>query len=917
MDETKYRYNDMKKRTVIIGLVLLAFVIVNISATSAGWLTGYDYRKQINITGQSGAGTNYQIKIPVYYMDFLPDVTDLISQTQVWTGNETWTDEEKELATDIIEGLGQLQWKREATNPVLDLGESDEWDDGGIQNPKVTYFDNTWRMYYTGFKDGGSSQSDWQIGLATSDDGITWSRYDSNPIIPKGGVGEWDENMVASAGVIKDGDTYKMWYHGRDAADKHRIGLATSTDGTNWTKYDSNPVMEPSVSGWDSAHIYSARVIKEGETYKMWYTGQSLTSKPQIGYATSPDGITWTKYEGNPVIPYSSDYQRWNRALNELLDTLKIGDKYVLFCEGTKEFPYEAYRIGMFYSSDGINWTEHSNNPVFTFNAAGEWDDYHALHPNLVWDPVEKTFYLYYIGTNGQSFDNVAKVGLAGLIMDGVIVEEHCQIDFDDIRFTDSTGENKLSYWLEGVDEGKRAIAWVKVEDSLETDKDIYIYYGNLTAVSESSGESVFEFFDDFDDESLDAAKWTAVSTSQGVTVTETGGYLNIGGTSSASNANANANTNGKYTLPATYILEGSVNSLPVIDANWDSGMTVWHDSNNRIHFYPSWWTPVDALCRWWQLDGGVENSATLALDRLENYYHVYRYVYKGDGSFDLYMDNIFRATKTNNGAGSDAYILLFGYEGLSGKLANTRFDDIRARKYVAIEPTISRVGEEETEEGPSPTPTPTPSPHEPVIDDLIYPKNGSTITELTTCLLVSVSDPDKDVLTVRFYKSDHTLIGTSTVHGSGEAGCVYKGLTHGNTYNWYCAVTDGTTPVQSDTWHFTSDVAAASAEEEDVYIDPDSGEGWTDIGNTTAIFTMVLKPFIATMGSWFYVIFIMTTVGMAYLKTQRVFLPASMLLVFGILMSALLPEEMYPVAYGMIALGFSGIVYIIFTRKQ
>lgn len=201
-----------------------------------------------------------------------------------------------------------------------------------------------------------------------------------------------------------------------------------------------------------------------------------------------------------------------------------------------------------------------------------------------------------------------------------------------------------------------------------------------------------------------------------------------------------------------------------------------------------------------------------------------------------------------------------------------------------------------------------------PAVDSLVYPENASTIAETTTYLLVEVSDVDGDFLTVEFKKADHTLIGTATVSGSGEVGCVYSGLAHGNTYDWYCNVTDGGTTTTSEDYTFDCDSATASSIETDQYIDVDGG--WTDIWNTTAMMELLVLPFINTMGSWFYGIFVLFTVGLVYLKTQKIFLPSAMLLIFGVVMRSLLPVVVYPFAYGMIALGFTGIVYIIFSRK-
>jgi len=44
---------------------LLVGVLAFTRSTKAAWLTGYSYRKAITITGQSGAGTNYQVKLSI------------------------------------------------------------------------------------------------------------------------------------------------------------------------------------------------------------------------------------------------------------------------------------------------------------------------------------------------------------------------------------------------------------------------------------------------------------------------------------------------------------------------------------------------------------------------------------------------------------------------------------------------------------------------------------------------------------------------------------------------------------------------------------------------------------------------------------------------------------------------------------
>ena len=93
------------------------------------------------------------------------------------------------------------------------------------------------------------------------------------------------------------------------------------------------------------------------------------------------------------------------------------------------------------------------------------------------------------------------KVKLDPLTFDYSLAQPNGQ----DIRFYQVDG-TELSHWIETWNLNGTSIIWIKVAAS-GTDK-IYMYYGNPDASSTSSGDSTFEFFDDFDGDSLNADKW-------------------------------------------------------------------------------------------------------------------------------------------------------------------------------------------------------------------------------------------------------------------------------------------------------------------------------------------------------------------------------------------------------------------------
>ncbi len=131
----------------------------------------------------------------------------------------------------------------------------------------------------------------------------TFTRIESNPILTPGASGSYDDAHVQLPVVLKEGDgAYKMYYGMHDGTTV-RIGLATSADGLAWTKYEGNPVFGPS-SGWDNSHTFPGAVLKVNQVYHLYYYGPNSANsgKYSIGHATSPDGIAWTRDGVSPVL---------------------------------------------------------------------------------------------------------------------------------------------------------------------------------------------------------------------------------------------------------------------------------------------------------------------------------------------------------------------------------------------------------------------------------------------------------------------------------------------------------------------------------------------------------------------------------------------------------------------------------------
>lgn len=201
-----------------------------------------------------------------------------------------------------------IHWTKYGNNPVMTIGSEGSWDAQNISDPCVIFDGGIYHMWYVGTDDVWDWNAVW-IGHATSADGIQWTRDPQNPVnlpnIKNPDEVTWVYRGVFNPAVVKSGDTYLMWYCGIYGQEELALGLATSPDGQVWTEHPDNPVMRGTDSGWD--HFLSdPNVIYRNGTYHMWYHGASREEEwwnvGDVGYASSPDGISWDRYSGNPVI---------------------------------------------------------------------------------------------------------------------------------------------------------------------------------------------------------------------------------------------------------------------------------------------------------------------------------------------------------------------------------------------------------------------------------------------------------------------------------------------------------------------------------------------------------------------------------------------------------------------------------------
>ncbi len=260
--------------------------------------------------------------------------------------------------------------------------------EGNVYAPDVLVEGGLHRMWYGGQGRDGHDR----IHLAESGDGVNWDR--KGVVLDNG-----DANHVNDPSVVKVGGTFFMCYTRAGAGVVDEIALATSKDGIAWEP--KGTILKPGRDGeWDHLLVGRASVLYENGLFKMWYDGRkdlppgapaegvpkSPTSSRSVGYATSKDGLRWTKHPRNPVLGGDAGG----------VDVVRHGAGYVMVCES-----HEGTKAAT--SDDGLRWKDRG---LWVPRSGGEIDRHGHVTPMLLVGKKDRPWTLYFDASRAASWDD-------------------------------------------------------------------------------------------------------------------------------------------------------------------------------------------------------------------------------------------------------------------------------------------------------------------------------------------------------------------------------------------------------------------------------------------------------------------------------------------------------------------------------
>lgn len=152
-----------------------------------------------------------------------------------------------------------------------------------LSGPKIRKFNDLWYLWYICGKrwivEDGKPEPVYKIRMATSLDGINWTKLNRDIIEDKLGYNE----AQASPDVIYNNGKYHMFFCYRYPTDyrrnknrSYRIGYASSLDAIHWVRDDSKAGLDVSENSWDSEMVAYPHVFELDGNIYMLYLGNEV-----------------------------------------------------------------------------------------------------------------------------------------------------------------------------------------------------------------------------------------------------------------------------------------------------------------------------------------------------------------------------------------------------------------------------------------------------------------------------------------------------------------------------------------------------------------------------------------------------------------------------------------------------------------
>ena len=203
-----------------------------------------------------------------------------------------------------------------------------------------------YKLWYTGYD--GTPTGRRMLGLATSPDGVGWTRHPGNPLVPD----VWVEDVM----VVRDGDRYVMVAEG----ERDRAHWLVSADGVTWTPRGRLDVRLRSGEPIPDGPYGTPTLVRAAGRWFLLYEREDKG----VWVAASDDLGVWRNVRDEPVlVPGPGDADRDQIAVNQVI---RYNGRFYAYYHGCELTGPRAklWSVGVAVSDDLLTWAKYPGNPL-------------------------------------------------------------------------------------------------------------------------------------------------------------------------------------------------------------------------------------------------------------------------------------------------------------------------------------------------------------------------------------------------------------------------------------------------------------------------------------------------------------------------------------------------------------------------
>ncbi|MCI0439837.1 MAG: fibronectin type III domain-containing protein, partial [Chloroflexi bacterium] len=304
------------------------------------------------------------------------------------------------LSAQSIEIPSQADWTDQGV--VISPGPPGSWDvrlTGAVSPCAVIKLDGTYFLYYIGADGNRADDGDARhraLGVATSSDGISYSKYSGNPIITHLPTNDEEEGIFTCGATLDEGGDVILYYGAMTSFAPSAVNddawVAISSDGFDFTDLPGNPVIDhddSSVWGWGD-ELDPLGVFEHNGAWHVYYSvgngldfsGNALVWELGLASGPAPNDLPNT----GPALTGGDDIRGgadpvW---LNE--DEIAL---FIVRRDGSGQFYIEARVV----DSDA---PDELSAPVETYNFSD------STHATVYLDEQAGKWFMYYLTASGE-----------------------------------------------------------------------------------------------------------------------------------------------------------------------------------------------------------------------------------------------------------------------------------------------------------------------------------------------------------------------------------------------------------------------------------------------------------------------------------------------------------------------------------